>query len=880
MTTFTSALGAFFEWVLQVSWQASLLAGLVLLAQRIFRERLSANGRFALWILILLRLALPASIESPVSIFNAAPFRFDRQGATTTPVLGMGGLARPGTRTVLKKAQIPAAGRTGSDASRAGSAASELRGAIAVPGGAQRSADLDATGAQGFARGGEQARRSDSRAVPSAARWGGPAVAAIPWLWLGGVLVIATRLIYQNIRFAARLRRARPVEAPEVQRLFESGGNLMEVRRMPTLLETDAVQSPAVCGLWRPRLLLPSGMATAFSAQELRFVFLHELGHVKRWDMAVNWLMGIFQALHWFNPLLWFAFNRMRADRELACDALVLSRAEEGASQPYGETIIKILAGMSHPASQPGLVGILEDKRQLKDRIRMIARFQRRSTWPGAAMALLAGLGVITLTDAQSNPQTPAAPPTESAAASSAAPVDRPSNGQPHVVWPGPGREVIARRLQEIQVDQVGFKNAPLSEVIQALAKWSREADREKRGLNFILNPHGTGTNLFAAPITLHLGKVRLVDVLDAVTKVAPVPIQYTIEDYAVVFLQRTSEKEQLFTRTYKVDPNTFVEELDRVVGTSGPMETNAPLAVKIRNFFIAAGIDFPRPEALATNSQGTPGLGDGQTGARETASNKKGFFFSERTGLLLVRATMDELDLVEKAVQMLNATPRQVRLEARLVEVSQAEQKTLGFDWFLGNTLMKGAPGEDQDPNPARSAPVFPGAPTVGLRGAPNGGPATLTGILTDPQFRVVLRALEQRTGSKTVCNPVVTTVSGRRTRMEVPALGFTLDALPTVLADGVSISVETDFALRPSGDSETGQVESADRSPLRVSTKAVIWDGQTMVLGSFPTAPTRSDDEDGAAAEAHSRLFLFITPAIIDPAGNRVHDGPPVKR
>lgn len=880
MTTIISALGAFFEWVLQVSWQASLLAGLVLLAQWIFRERLSASGRFALWFLVLVRLALPASIESPVSIFNAAPFRFDRQGAATTPVLGIGGLARSGTRTVLGKALIPTAVRTGSNASRTGSAASELPGAIAVLGSGQGSTFPDGPGAQGFAGGGEQAGRSDPHAVPSAARWGELAVAAIPWLWLGGVLAIATRLTYQNIRFAARLRRAHQIEAPEVQRLFECGSNLMGVRRMPALLETDAVQSPAVCGLWRPRLLLPSGMTMAFSAQELRFVFLHELGHVKRRDMAVNWLMGIFQALHWFNPLLWFAFNRMRTDRELACDALVLSRAEEGASQPYGEMIIKILSRMSHPASQPGLVGILEDKRQLKDRIKMIARFQRRSTWPGAAMALLAGLGVITLTDAQSNPHTPAAPPTESTAAPSAAPVDRPSDGQPHVVWPGPGREVIARRLQEIQLDQVEFKEAPLSEVIQALAKWSREADREKRGLNFILNPQATGANLFAVPITLHLGKVRLVDVLDAITKAAPVPVQYTVEEYAVVFFQRTSEKEKLFTRTYKVDPKTFVEGLDQVVGTSGPVETNTPLAVKIRNFFIAAGIDFPRPEALAAGVQGTPGPGDGQTGVREPAPIKKGFFFSERTGLLLVRATMDELDIVEKAVQMLNATPPQVRLEARLVEVSQAEQRTLGFDWFLGNTLMKGAPGEDQDPHPARSAPVFPGAPTVGLREAPNSGAATLTGILTDPQFRVVLRALEQRTGSKTVCKPVVTTLSGRQTRIQVPALGFTLDALPTVLADGVSISVETDFALRSSGDSEAGPVESADRSPLRVSTKALIWDGQTMVLGSFPTAPTRSDDEDGAAAGAHSRLILFITPAIIDPAGNRVHDAPPAKR
>ena len=53
---------------------------------------------------------------------------------------------------------------------------------------------------------------------------------------------------------------------------------------------------------------------------QLRHVFLHELAHLKRFDIAVGLLTAVVQTVHWFNPLVWLAFRRMRDDREVACD--------------------------------------------------------------------------------------------------------------------------------------------------------------------------------------------------------------------------------------------------------------------------------------------------------------------------------------------------------------------------------------------------------------------------------------------------------------------------------------------------------------------------------------------------------------------------------
>ncbi|MDA1278375.1 MAG: hypothetical protein O2960_30650, partial [Verrucomicrobia bacterium] len=220
-------------------------------------------------------------------------------------------------------------------------------------------------------------------------------------IWFLGVLVLSTRLAWGNYLFELQLRRRRPIAEPAVLALFEECRQTMDIRRPLTLLEAPELDGPALFGCFRLKLLLPEKMIEAFSPAELRHVFLHELAHIRRWDAAVNWLTTILQTLHWFNPALWFAFHRMRADREVACDELALARANEAESKPYGQTVLKVLEGFTGPTAIPGLVGILEDKTQIKRRIHMIAQFKKNSAWPVLATVVLMGLGLGSLTDAQ-----------------------------------------------------------------------------------------------------------------------------------------------------------------------------------------------------------------------------------------------------------------------------------------------------------------------------------------------------------------------------------------------------------------------------------------------------------------------------------------------
>jgi hypothetical protein len=170
-----------------------------------------------------------------------------------------------------------------------------------------------------------------------------------------------------------------------------------------------------------------------------------------------------------------------------------------------------------------------------------------------------------------------------------------------------------------------------------------------------------------------------------------------------------------------------------------------------------------------------------------------KSVFFNDRLGYLFVKATESDLDTIERAIQVLNQVPPQVHIKARFIEVSQSDDKQLGFDWYLGQfnlgnqaVAQGGNPGSLTVPSSAAN-PIgaFPGATAAqtiadggqslfnsGLGSSSGSTTATITGIMTNPNFQVVLHALESRTGVETLGEPEVTTTSGRQTQMRATSV------------------------------------------------------------------------------------------------------------
>jgi hypothetical protein len=158
-------------------------------------------------------------------------------------------------------------------------------------------------------------------------------------------------------------------------------------------------------GLWRPRLIMPPGLSRKLTDEELRFVLLHELAHVKRQDLAMLWLLTVVRVVHWFNPLAWVVVWAARRDVELACDATVLRRAGAETSMAYGATLLRFVRMAAWKATAVPAAGIVEQARALKERLTRIGGYAPPTRWNLVFMAVVVvGVGAVFGVDEQKMP--------------------------------------------------------------------------------------------------------------------------------------------------------------------------------------------------------------------------------------------------------------------------------------------------------------------------------------------------------------------------------------------------------------------------------------------------------------------------------------------
>ena len=185
--------------------------------------------------------------------------------------------------------------------------------------------------------------------------------------WLIGVFFLFTYIYVSNKRLAGKVNSANLITDQRILKVFDECKKSMRIRTKVSLIKTDVVNSPTLYGGIHPRLLLPDKTIHTFTDNELKYIFFHELAHFKRKDIIVNWLMTGLLILHWFNPILWYAYYRMREDQEMACDAFALSYIDPNKATEYGHTIIKLLETYSRPLFTPGVANFSGARPRLRE---------------------------------------------------------------------------------------------------------------------------------------------------------------------------------------------------------------------------------------------------------------------------------------------------------------------------------------------------------------------------------------------------------------------------------------------------------------------------------------------------------------------------------
>ena len=319
-----------------MSVQLAVLVGVLSGLDGLIRHRVRAALRHGLWMLVVIKLLLPVDLLSPTAIaYWAAPWLL-------TPAVRVPRVAAGSVTVVSEVSHV--VGPIGPKTATTAHPKLELAGGLLL-------------------------------------------------VWVVGCGAWAIWVLVRSREVARQARDSD--EAPEALQavLAETAAGLGLRSKLPRLCLTDTAQGPALCGLFRPVILLPRGLSEQIEAESLRQVLRHELIHLQRWDLAWNLLQVCVQIAWWWNPLVWFANARIRSLREAAVDEAVM--LEPGADD-YPATLVAVARYCAVPPRMPmAFLGVLESGSRLEARVRrLLERPLPRSAelgWVGCVTVLVAG---------------------------------------------------------------------------------------------------------------------------------------------------------------------------------------------------------------------------------------------------------------------------------------------------------------------------------------------------------------------------------------------------------------------------------------------------------------------------------------------------------
>lgn len=323
------------QWIVS----SSVLILVVIALRYVLRGKLSLRMQYALWLLVLVRLLVPVSFgASDLSVMNAVPERAPtvQQSIYRQDIVG-------------ERNDAPA-----------------NAGTVGVP-----------------------AQSMNEAAPPNlvqnvtTATVTAPTVEKTDWariaktVWLAGAAALGLVFLAVNLRFGKKLRRSRErvEETDACLPVYESG-------------ETD---TPCLFGVAKPSIYVTPDTRT--EAETLRYALAHEQTHYRHGDNLWAVLRGVCLALHWYNPLVWWAAELSRRDAELACDEATIRRIGESERAAYGRTLIRMTCE-KRPALLVTATMMTDSGKGLKERISLLVKKPKTAAYTAVAVLLIAGLSV------------------------------------------------------------------------------------------------------------------------------------------------------------------------------------------------------------------------------------------------------------------------------------------------------------------------------------------------------------------------------------------------------------------------------------------------------------------------------------------------------
>jgi len=368
ITQMNNVAEVWWNWMWPMFWQVSILVVFLGAVDLLLRRHVWPQVRYALWLLVLIKLILPPGISLSTSIISQVRIKTDRMATQLIATSNRAESSSDGLSSE-RSAHLTNAG-TGP----------LVEPEVIMP---------NVTG--------ESYVETNSSAVTAPEikvklHWHSYAMTV--WLIVMVALSLWVVAKFQKLRMfhAGKFSSA---DLPQwFGVLLTQTAEKLGLRKIPEIALSESISSPAVFGVLEPVLVLPAGSIYRLSQKRMEHILLHELAHIKRGDLLVNAFYMLLQIVYWFNPLLWLLRRRLQHIRELCCDATVARILREN-TVDYRETILEVtqryLAGPVEPGL--GLLGMTEDSSRLLVRLKWL----QKKTWRYRGIRIATIFIVVTL---------------------------------------------------------------------------------------------------------------------------------------------------------------------------------------------------------------------------------------------------------------------------------------------------------------------------------------------------------------------------------------------------------------------------------------------------------------------------------------------------
>ena len=352
------ALNTVVGFLVEQSWQISIVVGLVLVACWILRNA-SAHWRYLLWLVVIAKCLMPPMVTLPLPVLPA------EEG--TIPLTTITDVPSPisnsdfDSKTEIARSSMPIAQATESVGTEH-VPSSIVREPIELP-----------------------------HATYNLREW-----LFMAWLLIFGILIIqVTGRMWSTHR---RLKRTcQPADA-ETQANVVSLAETLGMKKTPFVHMADSIAQPFVWGWLRGDVYLPKTFPETGTVEQRRAILMHELAHVLRWDAALNHLQNVVQAMFFFHPLIWWTNQKIRQEREKCCDEIVLSISDTP-PRIYCEAIVGMLAQEYTSRQSTPELAVTGSLKNVKERITTMLtpnrKFCRRPSRAAVVTMLLVAACVL-----------------------------------------------------------------------------------------------------------------------------------------------------------------------------------------------------------------------------------------------------------------------------------------------------------------------------------------------------------------------------------------------------------------------------------------------------------------------------------------------------